>query len=389
LSILKAWPNERWLLDSLFTGTGTDGVATEFVLRMLWPAINFGINFHLDTKTASHKFCSILDRFHFGIETCHFKDVDTLNSDEAPCVTHHPADCPIRRGYGGGAAMCGGFSCKSLSNQSSKKVKTAVKEKATSTGKTWAGFCKHLKLSKIPLGWVENLPEIMSPDNRTIMEKDLQECGNYKFRMWKMKAISAGWPVGRTRAFGVLIEQDLFGMSDTEVASLFSKISDLLDKFKVAWPSPISELQYPADHPAVRHAFVDLRNTRSKDGADDDLKSAARNERFLSKLNVPWSATAPPEDVRNSKWFNFLSPRQGQVLAYELYRHQGKSLPIEIDCSQEMSRGGRTAGMIDDSSDEDNESSPEIVKAVLPKDVSWLTSQRRLRIGREALRYQG
>jgi hypothetical protein len=93
-------------------------------------------------------------------------------------------------------------------------------------------------------------------------------------------------------------------------------------------------------------------------------------------LGVPISALRLPDEVRASPWFELLTPRQKENLAYKWHKTPDRST---YEVSQSMGRSSSSATTCAASPDDDI----EVSCAIIPRSLIWLPSGNRLLTGYE------
>ena len=154
---------------SMCSGSEVQEVVANKVIGLINPDKIYNTRFVCDNGAMQLKFISSCvhgDRSDEGSSCCKFKEIDEMANARAACVQEgHETPCVIPRRLK--FTTCG-WSCKDFS-----KLKTQNRNPGNAlngsgtTGKTFRGMMKHLKLKK-PLVYIgENLEEIAKEDTET------------------------------------------------------------------------------------------------------------------------------------------------------------------------------------------------------------------------------
>ena len=321
--------------------------------------------------------------------TCLFQDIQGLHAPEAWCDVHKGRPCEVPTVD----VLILGTSCKDLSraNASVDKKKLVLTETTSKGGSAqiYRGFIGYVASHRPLLVIYENVDAIddkvsaSQETNLGVLMREMREEG-YEGQKVMTDAQEFGLPCRRRRlyVFFVLQRPPKIQWKRKAIGQVFASFRNLVSSCMRSPPCATECLLGPDS--AQAWVVEDALQEHTKAAEEAAKKKAQPNTGWVTKhmeyaeqLGVRWAGPVE-SDLSSNEWFWSLTKREGDAL--QLSRVAGPQSEFR-NLSQSLGRvHGNTL---------QPKTGKHIAPTMLPGQVLWTESQKRLVTGPEALNFQG
>jgi site-specific DNA-cytosine methylase len=147
-----------------------------------------------------------------------------------------------------------------------------------------------------------------------VFQQHLADIG-YAAIALKLKSSDYYLPQDRVRAYLIGLNVNLIELPEGEtVQNVLEAMRDLVYSLVGDFVYDYQDFMLPAHHPRVEAELSRRRDSRSGDKPNQTWPG--KHWEFLQEQGLGWSACNPPEDIRDSEWFQLLPHRERQIVGY-------------------------------------------------------------------------
>lgn len=314
---------------------------------------------------------------------CVFDDVTKLVSKQSTCARHGGVCCEMPNID----VLISGFSCKDLSkaNPNRKNLLTQqVLAAESSPGKsadTLRGTLEVVEAKMPEFVLLENIDMEQDAEHASGLDKILAELSSrgYDVQAFVLNAVDYALPQNRKRTFVVAMLSPGRKFGITNYTMFWKRFKELLQSFKVQGPA-FPDAMLPVDSVLVKAELQHRLSTPSK-GWESGSIEIHRKE--WQKVGKRWQTMHPARSDQDSAWYNTLTARQRDALAYHQYVSRADSGGRFVGCDVGQSIGRMPTSTL--------VNGKLTLPTILPNSLIWVAADGHHRpvIAAEALMFQG
>ena len=298
---------------------------------------------------------------------CCFNKYEETGCKDAECRTHNTR-CKTRVADFHWA----GISCKTMSKLSAtwKELgRTALRDKAGSSGETLLALLAHLDQHEPVIYIGENVEDVTKEENIQELEYCLGTRG-YATRGEILKSFDFGSPQKRVRYWFISLNVKKLGITAPEAHTLLRKVFATINSMKVSCPS-LQPFLLKAKDSYLKQELS--RRVRAKTGEHQGPSSwKSLHQKECEGMPGGFRNCFPDATITESPWFKLMGNRESMALAKAITDHPKA---ISVDVYQSMNRVFI--------------GTEKTVSTIVPGCHQWLTKHRRFLVGLEAMAIQG
>ena len=305
----------RRTLSSACSGSGMAEVAHAVLMEMLGVDSKLVFSCEKESWKQRHLQECVHDKLDPNSIGCLFSDLSDLASGKGHCIIHSE-DCEIKANS---FLFTIGYSCKTLSKNSSVPKANILADGIGSSGETCHAMLHHIQACRPRVGLLENVDEMAKSEaESTNVEFLLNACRDLGYCMHVELFNSSKFhlPHERKRAFALILDYRAFGVSQEVGEDILRKILKLSLSFG-SGPGRLSEWLLPASDPMLV-AELQRRQSKSKSDIEKIDKGTGyikKHQSFMALKGISWTRLQAPPSTANSPWYQVLPRREQEIIA--------------------------------------------------------------------------